>query len=414
MISSKPARLAIIVSHPIQYHAPLWVVLNEHPELAIRVFYTWDNRDITGFHDHGFQKQIRWDVPLLEGYPWEFVPNVARHPGTHHFRGLINPDLVQRVLAWQPDVVMVNGYMHQSHLLAMWSLAACKMPLLFRGDSHLLSPRGGIKKLLRAWVLRILFRRCQGFLYCGTLNRDYFRSFGVPPERLHFCPHVVDNTRFAADSIVRNQEASAWRLSLGIPPDCRVLLFAGKLQEKKQPMLLLDAFLAADIANTVLLFVGDGELRDALSIRAQSVRNRVYFLPFQNQSGMPLVYRLGDLFVLPSSHDETWGLGVNEAMCCGVPVLLSDQVGCGPDLVEPDVTGWIFPARNKTALVERLRLAMQPQVDLKKMGAAAQQKIQSWNLLQARDGIIQAIQAIPIHALSQRLSNNLLISKKNE
>ena len=65
-------------------------------------------------------------------------------------------------------------------------------------------------------------------------------------------------------------------------------------------------------------------------------------LPFQNQSRMPLVYRLGNIFVLPSAHEETWGLAVNEAMACGRPVLVSDMVGCAPELVMPGQTGEIF------------------------------------------------------------------------
>ncbi|MBF0154303.1 MAG: glycosyltransferase family 4 protein [Magnetococcales bacterium] len=394
MIAASAPRLGIVVSHPIQYHAPLWAALNHHPEVEIRVFFTWDNRGEAGFHDHGFQKRIQWDIPLLEGYPWEFVPNSAAHPGTHHFRGLNNPELVRRILDWQPDAVMINGYMYQSHLLALYTLAARGIPLLFRGDSHLLSPRNHVKRWLRKRVLQHLFRRCQGFLYCGTLNRDYFLHFGVPREKLYFCPHVVDNARFAADAPMRDREAAEWRLRLGIPPHHKVILFAGKFEEKKQPRMLLQAFIQARIPDVTLLFAGDGVLKETLQNQAQSAPGNVVFLPFQNQSSMPVVYRLGDLFVLPSSHDETWGLGVNEAMCCGTPVILSDQVGCGADLVEPGRTGWIFPARDGNALALLLRTAMQPDIDLQAMGHAAQVKIQAWDLPQARDGIIQALQSL--------------------
>ncbi|MBF0176527.1 MAG: glycosyltransferase family 4 protein [Magnetococcales bacterium] len=391
---SRPIRLGIIVTHPIQYHVPLWVALHQQTTLEIQVFYTWDNRGETGFFDHGFQKRISWDIPLLTGYPWEFVPNVARNPGGHHFRGLHNPELVKRVLAWQPDVVMINGYMHQSHFLAIRSLAARGIPVLFRGDSHLLSPRTPIKRWLRAQVLRRLFHRCQGFLYCGTLNRDYFLSFGVASDKLFHCPHIVDNDRFATNDATRREEAAAWRASLGIPSTHKVALFAGKFQDKKQPLQLLGAFIRARVPESVLVFVGDGELAESLKIEAGAAQANVLFLPFQNQTSMPLVYRLGDVFVLPSAYDETWGLGVNEAMCCGVPVILSDQVGCGPDLVEPGRTGWIFPARETTALTHILQQAMQPGDHLKSMGEAARNKMQAWGLPHARDGIIRAVQSV--------------------
>ncbi|MBF0424959.1 MAG: glycosyltransferase [Magnetococcales bacterium] len=392
---SAPSRLAIVVSHPIQYHAPLWAALHAAPELEIRVFFTWDNRGEKGFHDHGFQKQIRWDIPLLAGYPWEFVPNTAGDPGTHHFRGLINPDLVARLLAWRPDVVLINGYMHQSHFLAIVALAARGIPVLFRGDSHLLSPRPSMKRWLRALVLRHLFSRCQGFLHCGTLNRDYFLTFGVAAERLFLCPHIVDNARFANNDDQQRAQAAQWRRDLGIAPTQRVVLFAGKFQEKKQPLLLLQAFARAAVDDAILLFVGDGPLAATLHrAAAAEAPGRVLFLPFQNQSVMPLVYRLGDLFVLPSARDETWGLGVNEAMCCARPVILSDQVGCGPDLVVPGQTGWIFPAGDSETLTLLLRSALRPDIDLSRMGRTAQSVMQAWDLPQARDGIVRAVRTL--------------------
>lgn len=333
----------MIVSHPIQYYVPLYQRLAARDDLSIKVFFTWHGGQ-SAVLDHGFKREVAWDLNLTEGYEHELVPNVARAPGTHHFRGLQNPALTAKVLAWQPDAVHLTGYAYASHLQTLRALHRAQVPVLFRGDSHLLDGTGGWKWLGKRALLSLIYRWPTAFLYVGQANRAYYQRFGVPDEKLHYCPHSIEVSRFAAPAAEWEREAAAWRAELGLRPEQRVLLFAGKFEDKKQPLALMQAFLQAAEADWVLLMVGDGELGAAVTALAQAHPTRLRVLPFQNQSRMPLVYRLGDVLVLPSTYGETWGLAVNEALACGRPVLVSDRVGCAADVVRAGETGEVFRA----------------------------------------------------------------------
>jgi glycosyltransferase involved in cell wall biosynthesis len=354
---SAPTRLAIVVSHPIQYYAPWFRHLAARPGLAVRAFYLW-NFGVTAQRDAGFGHVLQWDIPLLEGYASEFVPNSSARPGTESFMGLRNPTLAARLRAWSPDAVLVFGYGHFSLLRLLLTWSAHRAPLLFRGDSHLLGrPPATWRRRVHAAIAGRALRRCAACLSPGAAHRDFLLAHGVAPARIHHVPHCIDNARFARTPEIE-AEARAWRNELGIPPEHRVVLFAGKLEPKKRPDLLLASFLAARPSNAALLLVGHGPLETELKRTAASHRE-VKFAPFQNQRAMPRTYAAADLLALPSEgHRETWGLAVNEAMAAGIPALVSDQVGCRADLVSEGETGWSFPAGDGAALAAALARAL--------------------------------------------------------
>jgi len=360
-------RLAIIVSHPIQYYVPLYRRLAKRKDVEIKVFFTWHGAE-SPILDQGFKKEVAWDIPLRDGYEFEVVPNISRKPGTHHFWGLQNPRLLSAVLEWQPDAVFLTGYAYASHLKAMHAFFTRSVPLLFRGDSHLLNQTGGLHWVMKRMVLRRIYRWSAACLYVGKHNRDYYRAFGVPEEKLFSCPHSIEVDRFANPSDELEIQATAWRTELGIKDNHIVLLFAGKFEDKKRPLALMRAVKDHDDSNVMLVMVGDGELGDQVRQIAQSAPDRFRVLPFQNQSRMPLVYRLGDLFVLPSVYNETWGLAVNEAIACGRPVLVSDMVGCAPDLVKPGRTGEIFHADDWGDFRGKLKKTLQIAVNADRSG----------------------------------------------
>jgi len=334
-------RLAFIVSHPIQYYVPLYRWLVAQGEFEVRVFYTWHGGG-EAVLDRGFGKTFAWDIPLTEGYSFEVVPNVAREPGTHHFWGLRNPDLLARVLAWRPEAVHLTGYAQAAHLGALRGLARRGVPVLFRGDSHLLDGRRGWKWRLTKVALRRIYRWPVAFLCVGQANRAYYEALGVPAGKLFHCPHSIEVDRFAEPQAEWEAEAARWRSELGLDARERVLLFAGKFEPKKRPVELVGAFLREAPPGWRLLMLGDGPLGVQVHALAEQNPARVIVLPFQNQSRMPAVYRLGDVFVLPSAYAETWGLAVNEALACGRPVLVSDRVGCAADVVRAGRDGEIF------------------------------------------------------------------------
>lgn len=383
-------KLAIVATHPIQYYAPWFSFLARETGLDVKVFYLWDF-GVASRVDRGFQVPVLWDIPLLEGHDHEFVRNRSVNPGTDSYLGLWNPELPARLRGWRPDAVLVTAYNFATigNLLVRWG--ADDAPLVFRGDSHRLVPRNGPLESLRRSVIAAVLRRFRAFLYVGSANLEYFALHGVGPERLFFSPHAVDNERFAATRAAAQAEAPAWRRSLGIPEGCRVVLFAGKFEEKKRPLDLLRAFIGAGLERTVLLFVGSGPQETALRAAAAG-REDVYFAPFRNQSQMPLTYAAGDVFVLPSfGPAETWGLAVNEAMCMGLPAIVSDHVGCARDLVLPGVTGLVFPAGDVAALRDALRATFADPARLRSWGERAGVHIRSFGYGEATAGLRAAL-----------------------
>jgi len=384
-------KLAVIATHPIQYYAPWFKRLAAEPGLSLRVFYLWDF-GVTEQVDRGFGRPFKWDVSLLDGYDHEFVPNTSRRPGTHHFRGLHNPRLIGRVRGYDPDAVLLFGYNYASlcEFIVRWDRR--RAPLLFRGDSHRLIPRRGLKEGLRRRAIAAVFRRFSRFLYVGKANRDYFRYHGVAQGKLFFAPHAVDNKYFLVESEKARAAGRQWRADLGIPLHHKVVLFAGKFEEKKRPLDLLRAFTDSNLDSASLLFVGSGHLEDELR-RLASGRRDVFFAPFQNQSLMPRAYAAADLFVLPS-FCETWGLAVNEAMCAGLAVIASDHVGCAQDLVFPYRNGLIFPAGDTRALADSLRELLGHSERLYSWGRESRNVVARYSYEAATGGLMAALESL--------------------
>jgi glycosyltransferase involved in cell wall biosynthesis len=380
-------QLAIITSHPIQYYAPLFRALDDRDPLDIHVFYGWEGATDSAY-DHGFEVDVQWDVPLLEGYDCTFVPNTSSDPGSHRFRGLVNPDLIPEVKSWGPDAMLLFGWAYQSHLRALLHFSG-DVPIFFRGDSTLLDERGGPRTWLRRLFLRWVYRHVDVALYVGQNNRAYFEAHGLSDGQLAWAPHVVENRRFK-DVPTADRKALRWRRELGIPSEAVVILFAGKFETKKAPDTLLDAFLGVDRTEAHLALAGSGPMEEELRGRTEG-RPDVHFLGFQNQSRMPVVYRLGDVFVLPSrGPGETWGLAVNEAMACGRPVVVSNRVGCAPDLVAQE-TGFVVPAGDSGALRRRLETLVDDGEFRRRMGRRAQAQIEDWSIQQAARRMERAI-----------------------
>lgn len=386
-------RLAIVVSHPIQYFVPLYQRLAQRDDLATRVFYTWHAGE-KPVEDRGFRQSVAWDIPLTEGYEFEPVPNTARDDGTHRFLGLRNPNLLRRIAAWHPDVVVVHGWAWLSHLQALHGLHRRGIRTLFRGDSHLLDETfSGLRWSLKRRLLQHLFSWPAGFLVVGAANRAYYERFGVPAEKLYPCPHSIDVGRFAEPAPALEQEAAAWRRRLGIAADRTVLLSAGKFEPKKRPVELMRIVERIADPRVMLVLAGAGELQGEIDAIAAANPARFRVLPFQNQSRMGVVYRLGDLFVLPSAYGETWGIAVNEALACGRPVLLSNRVGCAADLVDA-ACGRVFHWNDMAAWQRNLEEMAGNTGKLLQMRAAAARRAQAFDITETEAGLAAAVEAV--------------------
>jgi glycosyltransferase involved in cell wall biosynthesis len=374
----KNKKIAVVTTHPIQYYAPLFKMLQQRGNLKVKVFYTWSQSGKGAKFDPGFGKKIEWDIPLLEGYEYTFVNNISKKPGTHHFNGVINPTLNNEIEEWDPGSILVIGWSFNSHLKCMRHFHG-KVPIIFRGDSTLLAEQWGPRLIIRTLFLKWVYRYIDFALYVGTNNKMYFLRHGVKDNRLVFAPHAIDNERFFEEGNNFEEKASSWRKELGIMDQDMVFLYAGKLEYKKDPALLIKAFMKLKNPAVHLVIIGNGPLEKKLKFNYSRVRN-LHFIDFQNQSQMPVVYRLGDILVLPSKGPiETWGLSVNEAMACSRAIIVSDRCGCGVDLVKPNVNGYIFRRTNLRDLMKKMNLAVENKQRLEQMGRNSLEIIKSWS-----------------------------------
>jgi glycosyltransferase involved in cell wall biosynthesis len=383
-------KLAIIISHPIQYYAPVFKLLTERKQIEIKVFYTNGEPCIENF-DRGFDKQIKWDIPLLDGYEFEFLKNTSRRPGSHHFRGIINPDAIKRINAYNPDSILVYGWSYSSHLKILRFFNK-KKQVLFRGDSHLLGPIPVWKKIARKILLSWVYRKINKALYVGAANKAYYLNFGLRENQLYFAPHAIDNERFSTSGL---DKANDIRTSYGIREDDILILFAGKLDIIKKPFLLLEAVKNNDQQNVHLLFVGSGKFEKELKKRVERENiQRVYFTGFKNQTELPAYYHACDIFCLPSGPFETWGLAVNEAMAAGKAIIVSDKVGCGPDLVKENVNGHIFIYNKVNDLQRIFETICKSKDHIREMGKASSEIISRYNFLEQVNAIEQAVSEV--------------------
>jgi glycosyltransferase involved in cell wall biosynthesis len=379
-------RLAIVASHPVQYNAPWFRLLAASQQFDVMVFYTWSQAILDAKFDPGFGRTIEWDIPLLEGYQYTIVENTSLRPGSHHFKGIVNKYLNEEIERWQAQAVLVIGWAFKSHLSCLRYFKN-KIPVLFRGDSTFLRRQHPIKAFLRLCWLKWVYRHIDCALYVGVANKQYFKKCGLKDAQLVFAPHAIDNKRFEDTNGYLSHQAIVWRQQLGIAPQELVLLFAGKLEAVKHPFFLLEIASKLQQLPVKVIIAGNGPLEKQLKEKAASMPN-VVFLDFQNQQRMPVLYRMANLFVL-CSVSETWGLSVNEAMACGVPVLASNTCACTLDLLSNGKAGFTFNFNDASAVVRFVEDMIRDRRKLHQMGTLAREQISRYNF----ESIVHAVES---------------------
>lgn len=344
-------RLLVVASHPVQYHAPLFRALAER--LDVTVFYAHRATHIDQARA-GFGVGFQWDIDLLSGYHYEFLQNVARRPSLDRFTGVDTPEIAGRMRVGRFDAVLVMGWYLKCFHQALWAAKRLGIPVLVRGDSHLDTPRAAWKRWAKAATYPMFLRRFDAALVVGERNRAYWRRYGYPAARIFDAPHCVDNDWFAARATP--EVRAELRARLGIANGTKLVLFAGKLVAFKCPLDVVDAVsqVRASGDGVEMLVAGAGPLEPDLRARAAALSVPLHVLGFCNQTEMPAAYAASDLLVLSSDGRETWGLVVNEALACGRPVLVSDAVGCAPDMATRLGARAVFPMGDIEALAARL------------------------------------------------------------
>jgi glycosyltransferase involved in cell wall biosynthesis len=377
-MSERRLRVLTIASHPVQYSSPIFRLIAQHPKVDFHVAYC-SLRGAEEGHDPEFGRSLKWDVPLLEGYSWSDVANQGS--GSESFFGLTNLGLWKLIREGRFDAVLCyTGYLRASFWISYFAAKSAGAAFLFGTDATTLVSRNHRQWKQRAkrmaWPL--LFRLADQVIVPSSGTQELMLSLAISPDRITLTPYAVDNDWWSAQSARVDRESV--RASWGATPASTVVLFCAKLQPWKRPSDLLRAFARANLADALLLFAGEGLLRQNLEEEAAAlgVSSRVRFLGFVNQSQLPAVYTSADVMVLPSEY-EPFAVVVNEAMCCGCPVIVSDRVGAARDLVAPVSPEFIFPCGDMNALSEILIRLPNGRARLKEAGHRAAMHLRNWS-----------------------------------
>ena len=381
-------RVAVVTSHPIQYQAPWFRALANR--LDLEVFFchqaTPENQA-----EAGFSEAFDWDIDLTGGYSHRFLSNVARVPGVTKFFGCDTPEIYEILVRGEFGVVIVNGWHFKSYVQALIACRRQRIPTLVRTDSQHAGARPLWKKTLKRLAYPHLFDRLDAFLPTGQRASEYLASYGVGAERMFVAPHCVDVDFFEVRSRLDGSQRAALRGVLGLRTDSLVLLFVGRFIALKRPMDLMLAAreLAHDGLDVEVLYVGAGPLSEALRGAADRLENTVVLTGFRNQTELPELYAVADILVVPS-ESETWGLVVNEAMACGLPVVVSSGVGCSVDLILDPAVGTEYPVGDVAAMKAAIR---QVHTRCRKSGSRARIRAhgQAFRPEQAIEGVTRAV-----------------------
>lgn len=388
-------RLAIVVSHPIQYYYRLYQELAQQPEIELMVYYCDEGGTTKPVYDPTFKTEIKWDIPLLEGYQYRFLRNFSPH-SFWPFCGFVNPSIIPALIANRYDAVFVWGYDSVTSWLAFLAAGISRTPVFLGGSVVRRTNRPAALRLLKSALLRPLFKRVAAILSECERNAEYYRFYGAPPERVYWNPAAVDNIFFQAEYAKLSPRRNEIKNSLGIPPDLPAILFVGRLDGRKRVCDLLDAYhRLRGRLDASLIFVGEGDLRQELNRRITrfGLKN-VIITGFKNQTELPRYFTSGDIFVLPSEYDPS-PRAVNEAMNFGLPLIVSDGVGSAGDLVREGENGFVFPAGDIDELAEKIFRILKTPGLRDRMGIRSREMVSDWSYQTGAREILRALHSLP-------------------
>ena len=363
-------RVAIVCTHPIQYNSPWFQAMQRHPRLDPTVFYCHQATPQDQARA-GFGVEFDWDVPLLEGYSHRFLENVAARPG-FHFRGIDTPEVVEHVTKGRFQAVLILGWNFKGAWQALRACRSTNTLAMARSDSQLRGTRSVWKRILKWLPYHTFIPRLDACVAVGTRSREYFLHYGARPDRVFEVPHSLGTAWFS--ELPAPERKATMRAQVGFTENTIVFIFVGKLEPMKRPLDFLRAAARLPQSDVEVLLVGDGVLRAECEDFCRNVGLDAHFLGFVNQSKMIDTYALGDVLVLPSTGDETWGLVVNEAMARGLPCLVSEEVGSAPDMVINGKTGVTFECGNIGSLEKKMRDCLKNRKALAEMGRQARSR----------------------------------------
>ena len=378
-------KILYIVSHPIQYQAPLLRLIAESNNIDITVAFYWNKKSDAHF-DAGFGKKIIWDIPLLSGYQYIYLSD-----SKYKLK-----KLWELISSKKYNIIWTHGYADLYTFSAIAFAKINRLKIFVRGESlYFLNEKPNLKKILFFKMLNKLVDR---FLAIGENNKNFYIQNGIASHKIFLCNYAVDNDFFKKKYFEIKNKLAEYRNQLNLDVTRPIILYASKFLNRKHAMDLLDAYILLSEHNTepkpYLLLIGTGEAYDDVAKKAKNTKwDSIRFLGFKNQSELPVYFALADIFVLPSTR-ENWGLVVNEAMNAECAVIVSDQVGCAVDLIQNGENGYIYPARDIHMLATHLKYLIFHSEKCEKMKIKSAAIISHWGLKESILGLHAACRSL--------------------
>lgn len=351
-------KLAVLITHPIQYFAPVFRQLASCPGIDLQVFFGTDH-GVKASLDSNFNTTFSWDSNPAEGFPHTFVSKgpISRLKGL--FGIFLGLKAALGIRKFNPDAVLVFSYSPAFISSSTVLLKSIGNRLLLRAETtDAALVRTGLKDFFRTLVLKSYYKQFSFVFPIGANSVAHYNRMGVPTVRQYPALYSVDVEYFRHQVDKWLPERQKLREAAGIPSDAHVLLYCGKMFPPKDPLIIpaaLTAIAPEKISKLWFLAVGDGELRQKFEKQVtEIIKERALFVGFKNQSELGRYYAMADTLILPSKSGETWGLVVNEALQFGLRVVVSDNVGCGRDLVSSKEIGRIFSAGSTQGLASAI------------------------------------------------------------
>ena len=397
----RPYKVAIIAPTCFYYQIPIFRELAVNSRIELMIYFCTEE----ALHAHDVQKKFksdrRWggETELLEGYPYKFLRNYS--PSASYINwplGLVNVGIWNEIKNNRPDVVILMSWMNITWWVAILACQFFKIPFLYMTDANVrddLTNRGWKNWFKKVLLGKMLFPLTSGFLCSGEANRQLYTRYGVPDEKLFNFAFSWGYKALLGASDSLKPKRQQLRAELGIPEDTFLFLFSGRLSREKRPFDLLEAYWRVTSPNKALLFVGDGQLKSELvTYVADHGLDGVNCAGFQDRVEILKYYAICDVLVLPSSY-EPWGMVVNEAMCFGNPVIVSDQVGAGMDLVVHGYNGYVFPSGDVEAMASAFNHLMGlSEEERLEMGSRSRELMEKWTEKHLPGMLIQHLDTI--------------------
>ncbi|OLE31043.1 MAG: hypothetical protein AUI36_29870, partial [Cyanobacteria bacterium 13_1_40CM_2_61_4] len=324
------------------YRIPVFNALAQRDGIDLHVIFLAEN-DPPLRHWLVYKDEIR--------FSYEVLPSWRRRLGKYNF--LLNWGVKAALRRAAPDAVLCGGYNYIASWQALSWARRNHVPFLLWVESTAKDLRGNLA-LIKSLKTRFM-HRCSAFIVPGKSSFEYMRSYGAPEEIIFTAPNAVDIKLFARRAEAARKDAAMHRQALQLP--ARFFLFVGRLVREKGVFDLLQAYgtLAPDLrVGMGLVFVGDGAARQELSQHAATITpGSVGFAGFAQREQLASYYALAEALVFPT-HTDPWGLVVNEAMACGLPVISTDAAGSTADLVEDNWNGRVVGAGDTTQLASAM------------------------------------------------------------